>query len=78
MRNLYRVLIVNGLISTYYNIDLYIAFRRSVKVHRLVELGIACLVHRLRSQSSARRCLPDGQYVQLAKGIGEALDIHGP
>lgn len=78
MRNSHYVLIINGLIFTHYNIDLYIGFRRSVKIHRLVELGIACLVYRLRSQSSACRCLPDGQYVQFAKGVGEALDIHGP
>lgn len=60
-----------------YDIDLYIGFRRAVEIHRLVELGVACLVHRFCSQSFARGCLPDGQYVQLAKGIGEALDVHG-
>lgn len=57
-------------------IDLYIGFRRAVEIHCLVELGVARLVHCFRSQSSARGHLPDGQYVQLAKGIGEALDVH--
>lgn len=58
------------------DIDLYIGFRRSVEIHRLVEFGVARLVYRFCSQSAARRYFSDRQYIQLAKGIGEALDVH--